>query len=1679
MTEQEKTAARNLRRNGRNNMERIIKVINETICQATEPTLVTELQAELQTLYNQAKTQHESYIMMLNDDQAANEDHWMEECFGAYMKTKSDLQKLKSPNNENSNNNTKGDNNRSVLLMQKPSFPTFEGDIKSYPIFKADFTTLIEGHYTERNALTILRAQLKGKALEIIEGIANDYREAWHCLDRRFGDIRLISDTVNNDLRNFMPLRNYDDDRFSDLVQLLRRSYQILKLVGKQGDFDNTYAMGIIESKLCAADRREWARYLSINDIMDPDFKQLIGWLECEERCRLRANAPIRLQDNMYQRNNRTNYIRHTNLAVNNDEYFYKCWVCKSKDHWTDQCNNFRNMGYKTRLELCKNERVCYSCLKIAGKDHTADTCNRKRKCNYCNQYHHYLLHNFNHQENDNHSHSLLNHKVKPSESILPILTTTAKTHDEQETSMSTMFDSGSNVSLIREEKAKEMKLQGQDTVINIIKVGGIKETLRTKYYEVYVKACNGTEYECIRAYGIKEISTGISNVNPRRLNDIFEDKIEGKIQRNNSKLDLLIGVDHPILFSGNDVIVGGLVAKNTPLGWVVFGNNGALQNSNDFHVEHVNLMHITLEDFWRTESLGVEVKVTCGGCKCGECNEEAIKLSAEERKELNIIRTNCKKKEGESVWTASYPWKKDPNELPDNRSQAIAKLISLENRLIKSEEYSKCYDNQMKDMVNRKTARLVENAELTNYKGPVHYISHHGVEKKESESTPLRIVFNSSSKFEGHILNDYWMKGADLLNNLLGVILRFRENKIAIQGDISKMYHSIQIPELEQHVHRFLWRNMNLNKQPDTYVMQKVCFGDKPSGCIALVCLRKTAEENMDSFPNAAETIKKQSYVDDICESVNSMEEAVNTCQDINQVLSTGGFKIKKWIIAPNDENTGKGKILGVCWDTQDDSFFFETKPINLVPELLTKRIILSLISSIYDPQGLISPLVIRAKIGIQKLWSEQFDWDEKLPPNVVQFWTELFKEMESISILKFKRCLTPDNAIDHPTLILFSDASNQAFGAVAYIRWKLNDGTYEVRLIMAKSRVAPLKTLTIVKLELQAAVMAKRLASCIIQESRFEFEEILYFVDSEVVKALIDKGTTSTNTFIAVRINEIRTETNPHQWKWIESEKNIADILSRGTTADNLSKQAWLNGPEFLTMNKSEWPIEYGKKKIDISEHKTDDAITMNIVEEQTSNNCIMIEKYSSFRKLIRITAMILKAIQTKSFKGASQLETEDIYKAERYWIVEAQGILKARVLKGEYKTLDTFTDKDGIIRVGGRVDKAANISYNERHPILLPYDHKLSRLIALHHHEMHHCGNDYTVAQIRQKYWITKAGNLVKAIRRNCVTCKKLASISEKQVMAELPKERLLPSPPFWNTACDYFGPMYVRISKRRTKKVFGVIFTCLATRAIHLDVAMGYSTEEFIHVLRRFCAVRGYPSSIRSDRGRQFVGAAKFIQQAIEEWNIHHLTKFCTEKGIKWKFVTPYAPHMNGCVEALVKTTKRAIVKAIGKNNLTTMELVTVFMEIADIVNQRPIGRIPNHPSDDHYLCPNDILLGRASTIPNQTLFLENIKCYKRLEFCNKLVEHFWKRWHQDVFPTLMIRKKWQIENRNVAVGDVVVMKDLPEMKGKWKLAKVTKLFAGKDKRIRNVELIDANKRTYERAIQKICVILPNQ
>ena len=529
--------------------------------------------------------------------------------------------------------------------------------------------------------------------------------------------------------------------------------------------------------------------------------------------------------------------------------------------------------------------------------------------------------------------------------------------------------------------------------------------------------------------------------------------------------MDLILGVQYSHLHAESEVRQGfpfQPVAKRTRLGWQVIDPDN-VQGST---MSYVNFARkVNLEKFYDFETLGV---------RAPECNCPQETMTRDGRKTMEQFESSCKKLDGR--YEIGLPLKEQPAKLPNNYPLAKRRLESLERSLSKNPDKAAKYNDAIREYEINGWARRLTESEMKNTKSPVNYLPHHGIYRPEKKSTPLRIVFDPTCLH----------KGPCLIGSLLGVLRRFREEAVAFTGDVSKMFLHVLLPESDCHVHRFLWREMETTREPTTYVLLRVTFGDKPSPDMASFVMLKMAREHEESAPEASEIIERDRYVDDLIHSCPSTNDALRKIQDVEKILDTGGFRIKEWHCSskqlqvilnernrPNQQQTPDSppannvsimpeehhdanqinldgeqgvKTLGVSWNLTTDTINFQVKLSD--KEFYTKQIILSNISRLFDQLGLASVVTIKARIALQEIWkTKKFEWDYPLPKEMQLAWRKLYTEIQDLNTFLFPRCLQPPSFHGTPELHVFADASVMAYGAAAYLIFHWKRSTSRIR--------------------------------------------------------------------------------------------------------------------------------------------------------------------------------------------------------------------------------------------------------------------------------------------------------------------------------------------------------------------------------------------------------------------------------------------------------------------------------------------------------------------------------------------------------------------------------------------------------------------------------------------------------
>ncbi|XP_064647116.1 uncharacterized protein LOC135499969 [Lineus longissimus] len=793
--------------------------------------------------------------------------------------------------------------------------------------------------------------------------------------------------------------------------------------------------------------------------------------------------------------------------------------------------------------------------------------------------------------------------------------------------------------------------------------------------------------------------------------------------------------------------------------------------------------------------------------------------------------------------------------------------------------------------------------------------------------------------------------------------------------------------------------------------------------------------------------------------------------------------------VVNLNFDESPVNRTLGMEWEVRRDVFKFS---VTLAEKPATKRGVLSTLSSLFDPMGLICPAVLKAKNIMQNLWRLQIGWDEDIPPEAQRVWDEWKAELSNLAKINIPRCHL-SQSMDHlleVSLHSFSDGSTIGYGMCCYLRMVYEDGTIHCSLLLGRARCAPVKTTSIPRLELQAARLAVRICQTIQDEITYNISSLVFWTDSQTVLKYIANDSRRFNVYVANRVAEIRDVTSVDQWRHCPGVENPADDASRGLSPMDMNMQhRWFRGPEFLLMSEDSWPQNHA----DVTDLSAQDpevkhctAVHVTSVTENTEGEAVLqlVERSNSWQELVQQAALVMRMGQIYATEDECTPET---VKEATEWIVrnvqrqyfaeEIRRLQEGNNVKASSKIQSLSPVLiDGILRVGGRLENAPTLTSNEKYPIILPKD-KTGRLVMLDAHQrLAHAGREQTLAETRKEFWILGGRHLAKNIIRNCCDCRRRNARPMKQVMAALPEFRLVPfQPAFTTTGCDLFGPLEIKWGRNTTIKRWGCLFTCLVTRAVYLEMVQSLSSDYFVLTLRQFISRRGPPEEIRCDNGSNFTGAAKELGKAREEWNQQQIVTEMQQKGIKFIFLPPNAPHMAGVWERLVKVSKRHLQALSGGYLLTDNGLRTLLAEAEAIMNGRPLCPVSEDPKDFEALTPNHFLVQRKLVgLPPGVFVKEDGLLRKEWRKVQWAAELFWQRWLKEYLPSLQHRQKWRTTQRDVRVGDLVLLVEDGVKRGQWPLGRVTKVVCGQDNHVRSA-FVKTKHTELHRPIVKMCLL----
>ncbi|XP_011311720.1 uncharacterized protein [Fopius arisanus] len=959
-----------------------------------------------------------------------------------------------------------------------------------------------------------------------------------------------------------------------------------------------------------------------------------------------------------------------------------------------------------------------------------------------------------------------------------------------------------------------------------------------------------------------------------------------------------------------------------------------------------------------------------------------------------------------------------------------------------------------------------------------------------------------------------------------MNVLAWLRRHEFVFGTDIVKMFRQIRVHEDDWDLQRILW--LNDNQKIITYQLTTVTYGLNCSPWLSLRVLQQLADDEGHNFPAAVETITKGRYVDDIYGGAESEHQLKEIAWQLQGLCQAGGFELQKWSsncpraleeigvqtsTSPIQFDESVTKVLGLCWHQSSDTFRYKSK--SFTSGSYTKRSVLSEIAQLFDPLGFIAPVIIRGKIIIQDLWKLKLSWDEQLPQEHVQQWKNFRDHINELDRVSVPRWLKLSPEVSSIQIHGFADASTAAMSAVVYIRTKKINEPASTMMVCAKTKVAPIKRMTIPRLELTAAVMLTQLVVNAQEMLEQNDTEVHLCSDSAVALAWIRSHPSKWKDFVHNRARKFQEELPNANWRHISGKDNPADCASRGISPTELAEHhLWWTGPEWINQEPEAWPLS----SIDTPEEASTEAkpspahpaaaIRVHALAE-------ILERYSTLDKVLQVTATLNRAIdrfRRQPTPQTSVLTPRELTEARLFWVKITQTQYFASVFRiiernrqlprtHPLAKLTPTIDEEGIVRLGGRL-KNANLDPDEIHPAILPRQSRLTTLVMEEaHRRTLHGGTQLTLAYTRQKYWIIGGRGTVRNYIHHCVICTRHRGKQAQQQMGQLPAVRVSPMRAFLHTGVDYAGPFPIlkwRPTNATPTSVHIAVFVCFSTSAVHLELVTRQTTEAFIGAYKRFSGRRGIPEVMYSDNATTFDGAATVLnnlyhQQSRENQQIQAAL---ATNGTHWVFSPPRAPHFGGKWEAAVKSAKHHLKRVLGPSTLTYDELNSVVIQIEACLNSRPITPMSDDPEDLQALTPGHFLIGEPlQLIPEPSYINKNPNRLQRWNLVTQKVQQFWSRWARECLQRYQAIYKWNQRERNIKVGDMVLMIDQDLPPSKWPIARVSAVHPGADGLTRvatvktaraivpslrdgspNLEGVTSTSATFNRPIVKLCLLL---
>ena len=1629
----------------------------------------------------------------------------------------------------------------SHLSLPHIQISKFSGDIAEYPAFVQEFKSFVEPVCLDAHRrLLYLKLYLVGEAAEVIKGCNSYYNKqegyykAWELLDQRYGDSMLLLKRVKEEILHGPTICISDVKRLNELTIKMNNCKCLFESQGLLSELNGSEVLKGVLYRLPIRLQERFAE-LSFNKCgSHATFCDLLSIVNDAAKYAQTEWAQQTFQ--FYKNNGKTSGSKgkppfprsniKTMLVSNGTSKTYGdtfktsrlCFLCKGS-HSLWNCFKFIENSVEERRKLVKEKSLCFNCLRIG---HRVVDCEFKRSCQVCGQRHNTLLHTSisspkltqsieskkNVEAAENVVVSLSNTRAaipaanKRFMNILPIKVW--KNDPNSAVTTYALLDSGSTTCISSSSLVNRLGLNQMNDQVKLSGIGSIS-SCSSRTSEFFICGINEPHVfkitECRVMDKLPNMEENIpSNDVVLRYPHLEDLEFPTLVPAN---VELLLGANAHEVFKISEQRCGEYgqpYGLHTALGWTIFGSEyNAFENeSSDNICAKVSVLPDGREDDGLCDDILNFLEQDFHDLEVYQRPE----MSLEDKRALNIMKSGVTK--CDKHYQVQLPWKLKNPGLENNRELALKRLAGLKRRLERSPDLYEKYCTKFNSYIDEGHASLVTN-QRSFTESLIWYLPHHCTGEK------FRIVFDCSAKFNNTSINDVLLQGPDLCNNLTGVLLRFRQEEVAVAADIRNMFHQVFVEEQDRSVLRFLWfPNHDMTQTPLDYQMNVLPFGLTCSPSCASFALHKTAVDNVtDADHEVIQTVFKNFYVDDMLKSCSSVDGCISLISQLRSLLSSGGFHLSKFssnnsrvlsCISEADRASSvvefgpnTQKALGLYWCTKSDQLKTRVK---VTSRPFTRRGLLSMVSQIFDVVGIIQPFLLPARRLLQEACKTESSWDAPLGEQQRAVWDQWLQSLAYLEGVSLRRCFKLANKIlERVELHVFCDASTTGYSAVCYIRSRYANDVIACVFCMGKSRVAPLKAVSVPRLELTAATLAVKLCAFVCNELDYEFSKVVMWTDATIALRYINNTNKRFKTFVANRLRVIHSLSSPNQWRYVPSALNPADIGSRGVMPSKYETvDLWLNGPSFLHNAEDDWPQqpEWCDPSDDEETKKTKICCSLRL-------NCVdylhrQMSRFSSYQQLQRATAWWLRFIKYIKWKfirdhdpplcgrltvqelNDATLNIARLVQLEAFPDVMAKlpNVIDHRsssrlVSESSARTLFKFRQLEGlspfiyngVLRMEGRIQNS-DAPLEKKHPIILPPNHFVTEmLIRMYHENAGHSGVSHVLNCLRERFWIVRGRAAVRKVLLKCFKCRLWTAKAGCQRMADLPESRVIAGrPPFTATGVDLMGPLNVRIGRNIVKR-YVVVFTCMASRAVHLEVAESLEASAFIQAFRRFVSRRTKPSTMFSDNATNFKGAERELNSGIASWNDHEIQNWLLQEQINWEYNVPACSHSGGVWERIIKSIRTLMRRIVGESLLNEFDLLTLVAEVERILNDRPLVDVSTDPRDLTALTPNMLLTGTLDSSLPPDVFMKGDQYRKSWRKTQALADIFWKRWLAEYLPLLQPRKKWFGTSPNLEPGDLVLVGDDNVKRGKWPKAIVEECYPDRNGLVRRVRVRTAD------------------